>query len=150
MPPTTDDRTHLGRWTRRALVLAAAAIVGVLGVARRLEPDPSGMGTHRQLGLPPCGFALLTGRPCPSCGMTTAFAWSARARPVRAWQANPAGALLALACPFVAAWLLGSAALGRPWGTATLERPLIGLVVATLAISLLAWLPRMLLPGRAL
>ena len=47
--------------------------VGALWLATRLEPSPTGWGTHMQLGLPPCGFLVLTGRPCPSCGMTTAF-----------------------------------------------------------------------------
>ena len=32
------------------------------------------MGTHQQLGLPPCNFVTLTGYPCPACGMTTSFA----------------------------------------------------------------------------
>ena len=24
--------------------------------------------------MPPCNFVLMTGKPCPSCGMTTSFA----------------------------------------------------------------------------
>jgi hypothetical protein len=131
------------------MVVAALGLVGVLGVARRLEPDPRGFGTHTQLGLYPCMFAQVTGRLCPTCGMTTSFAWFARGRLDRSWQANPAGSLLAPACVLLVPWLLAGAARGRPVGTRSLERPLIGLVVATVALGLLSWTIRLLL-GRAL
>lgn len=42
--------------------------------AGSLSPDPAGHGTHRQLGLPPCAFNAVTGKLCPSCGLTTSFA----------------------------------------------------------------------------
>ena len=141
------ERT-LGWPTRRALVLAALGLVGVLGVARRLEPDPRGFGTHTQLGLAPCAFALVTGHRCPTCGMTTSFAWFARGRFDRSWRANPAGSVLALTCVALIPWLLAGAARGRPPGFRSLDRPLIGLVVATLALSLVSWTLRLLL-GRA-
>jgi hypothetical protein len=77
--------------------------------------------------------------------MTTAFAWSMRGRFVHAWRANPVGSLLAPVCVVLIPWLLGSALIGRPWGCRTLDQPLILLVVATVASSLLAWTIRMLL-----
>ena len=46
----------------------------VLWIATLLQPDPSGIGTHHQLGLNPCGFLTEIGYPCPMCGMTTSFA----------------------------------------------------------------------------
>lgn len=45
----------------------------VLGISLSLQADPSGMGTHRQLGLGGCAVLTLTGYPCPMCGMTTTF-----------------------------------------------------------------------------
>ncbi|HWE35335.1 MAG TPA: DUF2752 domain-containing protein [Isosphaeraceae bacterium] len=144
-------RPTLGRWTRLGMGIAAAALALVLGVARRLEPDPRGYGTHRQLGLPPCAFLAMTGRPCPSCGMTTAFAWSSRGRFGRSWRANPAGAILAPACVAMIPWLVVGALRGRPWGARTLEGPLTALLVAAVALGLLSWTVRLLQnQGRAL
>lgn len=131
------------------MVVAALGLAGVFGVARRLEPDPRGSGTHTQLGLAPCLFARVTGRPCPSCGMTTAFAWFVRGRLARAWSCNPAGCLLAAAGLSLIPWLVAGAARGRPVGCRSLEPPLIGLVVAAVTLSLLSWTLRLIL-GRAL
>jgi hypothetical protein len=131
------------------LVAAALGLAAVLGVARWLEPDARGYGTHTQLGLAPCTFAYVTGQRCPTCGMTTAFAWFARGRFDRSWRANPAGSLLAPTCAALIPWLLLGAARGRPLGFRTLEQPLIGLVVGTVALSLLSWTIRLFF-GRVL
>src|SRR5207247_577108 len=61
----------LGVLGRLMFVAAALGMTALLGVARLVEPDLRGYGTHEQLGLPPCTFRLLTGIACPSCGMTT-------------------------------------------------------------------------------
>lgn len=68
----------------------------VLATAASVEPDARGYGTHTQLGLPPCGFLLLTGFPCPGCGLTTAFAYGIRGHWVLAARANPLGLVLFL------------------------------------------------------
>lgn len=39
---------------------------------------------------------LLTGHPCPTCGMTTSFAYAVRGRLLRAFHAQPAGLAIAL------------------------------------------------------
>jgi len=80
-------------WSCLVLTVCAA----LLSVAVWLKPDPSGLGTHRQLGLPACTAVMLTGYPCPTCGMTTAFAHAVRGQLVAAFVAQPAGLLLALA-----------------------------------------------------
>lgn len=93
--------------------LGSAAALTVLVIAVRLEPDPRGFGTHDQLGLAPCGYLLLTGAPCVSCGMTTCFANMIRGRLVPAWAANPAGIplfLVTFAAPF---WLGHALVTGR-------------------------------------
>jgi len=81
--------------------------------------------------------------------MTTAFAWFVRGHFDRSWQANPVGGLLALTCVVLIPWLLAGVVRGRPVGCRSLEVPLTGLVVATVALSLLSWTIR-LLYGRVL
>ncbi len=86
----------------------ASWVVGFVAlnwIAFRLHPAPAGMGTHEQLGLPPCGFLQLTGIPCPSCGLTTAFSHIAHGHPVDAFLAQPFGVAVYVAM----AWLSGYA-----------------------------------------
>lgn len=75
------------------LLLVSAA---VLALAAYLEPDPRGYGTADQLGNGPCGMLIMTGLPCPTCGMTTAFAHTVRGQWLRAFWVQPAGFVLAL------------------------------------------------------
>src|SRR5262245_59589459 len=63
----------------------------ILVIARLLHPSPRGFGTHEQLGLPPCPFLLLTGMPCPSCGLTTSFALAARLQFLSSLTIQPFG-----------------------------------------------------------
>ena len=69
------------------LVLSALSAL-VLMTAFALTPSPDGHGTHTQLGLPPCGFFVITGLPCPGCGLTTSFAHLARLNLLGAVRAN--------------------------------------------------------------
>lgn len=138
-----DAAPRLGRNARLGLAATALAFLAVLGLARWLRPDPRGFGTHRQLGLPPCEFRATTGYPCPACGMTTAFAWMTRGRLEPAWRANPAGCALAPLTGALALWLLAAAWRGRPVGTKSLDTPLVVLVIAAAALSLIAWAARL-------
>jgi hypothetical protein len=137
-------RPALGWPTRSAFLAAAAGLAGLLGLARVLEPDPRGFGTHEQLGLRPCAFATLTGRLCPTCGMTTAFAWFVRGRIDRSWEANPAGCLFALLSIPLMVWLVASAVRDQPVGFRSVSGPLMSLLVAGLVLSLAVWLVRLL------
>jgi hypothetical protein len=82
----------------RLLALAVAGgCLTILLLAAYLRPSPSGMGTHQQgLGLPACNFLRTTGLPCPSCGMTTSFAWFAKGNLLASAYVQPMGAILAL------------------------------------------------------
>lgn len=89
---------------RNRLVAAGVAAVAFapLALAAWLEPSEAGVGTHQQLGLPACGWIAGLGMPCPSCGMTTSFAYAARGEFIDAVAAQPMGAVLALLAALVA------------------------------------------------
>jgi hypothetical protein len=72
------------------LLVSACAVLTIAGL---LKPAACGYGTHTQLGLPPCNFLRLTHFPCPSCGLTTCFAWAIRLQFWKAFLANPFGIL---------------------------------------------------------
>lgn len=91
----------------------AAAAIAVLWVSVWLEPSRENMGTHRQLGLPPCGFITMTGLPCPTCGMTTAFAHTVRGHLCAAIRSQAAGFALAVGTLVAALTGLWSATTGR-------------------------------------
>ena len=87
-------------------VLYGLAWLGFLAVfltAAWLRPDPSGLGTHTELHLPPCGFYVLFHKPCPSCGMTTAFTLMVHGHPWKALKTQPAGAAVFVIALFL--WL---------------------------------------------
>ncbi len=83
-----------GRRDKIFSTLGLATSTAALAVARCLHPSATGVGTHVQLGLPPCRFLAITGIPCPSCGLTTSFAFAAHLEFGRAFIASPFGLLL--------------------------------------------------------
>jgi hypothetical protein len=86
-----------GRWWSRVIWgLTALCVIAVLALAVILTPSPAGTGTHTQLGMAPCTVLVLTGYPCPSCGLTTCFAHLVRFQVLDAFRANAAGVLIFL------------------------------------------------------
>lgn len=125
--------------TRLIAAFVAAGCLAVLFVGSRLDPDPRGHATHQQLGLGPCGWAMVFNKPCPTCGMTTSVAHAARLDLVSAFKAQPMGLLIALAAATFFWPALHVAAFGSNLGryAAILVRPR---VLWTLGgISLAAW-----------
>ena len=113
--PPADRFTPAGR----ALAAAWLTILSFgFGLARWLTPAAAGLGTHQQLGLPPCTVRALCGVPCPSCGMTTSFAHFTRGEWAASAAANVGGFLLAVVCAAELVWLAASLAAGRPWAPA--------------------------------
>ena len=130
----------VGRIGRALLVAWSVFLMCGFVVARWLEPDPRGFGTHQQLGLPECTIRMLFSRPCPGCGMTTCFSYFVRGDFPSAARANPAGVLLAMLCVLMIPWSITSAVHGRFW---MVEEPLTSLAVMIAAIGVvasLAWL----------
>ena len=86
---------RLGAAPRALAALVAMGCLSVLVLASRLPPSPTGVGSHRALGLESCQFLESTGVPCMSCGMTTSFSWFARGNLLASLYVQPMGAVLA-------------------------------------------------------
>lgn len=86
---------RLGRIWAACVVLGCGA---VLAIAVSVSPSRDGVGTHRQLSIYhyPCGFLTMTGLPCPTCGMTTAFAHTVRGQLLSAIRVQVGGFLIAM------------------------------------------------------
>jgi len=116
--------------------VAASCAAAVLVIAAALDPDPRGFGTHTQLGLPPCAFAALTGMACPSCGLTTAFAYMARMDLTCAWHAHALGPLLYVLTVAMVPCCAFACVAGLPLA-ATLQRlrvPALAVIIAVAAL----------------
>ncbi len=81
-------------WARWSHALLLIGVLVMFAIAWYLTPNPQGHGTHQQLGLPPCMIYYLTGRPCPSCGLTTSVSAIVHGQLRLAWRANPIGFLI--------------------------------------------------------
>jgi uncharacterized protein DUF2752 len=99
------ERTAVTFWGRILALAISAGCLQMLIIGARLNPDPAGMGTHTQLGLPACSFAAATGLPCPTCGMTTSVSWLARGNLAASFYVQPMGAVIGLIA--IAAFWLG-------------------------------------------
>ncbi len=91
---STDPRLSVSQ-----RLLAAGLAIGmgsVLGVAAYMSPESAGHGTHEQIGLPPCAWAVQFDAPCMTCGMTTAFAHAAEGDLLGSLVTQPMGMLLAV------------------------------------------------------
>ncbi len=107
------------RVARAVLVTIAVALTGVFVAAFRINPfeedgkTPRTMSTHTQLGMPPCNFVVLTGKPCPACGMTTSFALLVRGDVVASARANWVGSLICVLWALTLVWAVAGAIRGK-------------------------------------
>jgi hypothetical protein len=124
---------------RRRAIMVAAACAALLAIAMWLEPNPRGLGTHTQLGMYRCTWPMVMGIPCPTCGMTTAFAWMVRGRPVAAFSAQPLGALLALVAGCVMILAVREACTLRSWRINWYRVRPRWYGLAAIALALAAW-----------
>ena len=138
-----DHRPSISLRGRLLLAAIGLAAGGALATARTLAPDPRGYGTHEQLGWAPCWFHSWTGRACPTCGMTTAWAFAVRGRLTEALGANAAGTAACGLAVLAGPWLLASGAMGRWIVVRPTPRLLVWVGTAALAITLVDWARRL-------
>lgn len=116
----------------------------ILFLAHLVNPDPSGLGTHKGLGLPPCGFYTMFHKPCPSCGMTTSFALMMHGKFLDAIKAQPAGVFLFLTV-FLVWFTIPYHFFKKKKLVDLLELPyLLPILIANLIVILAVWIIRLL------
>ena len=108
-------------------------------IAWILTPSEDGLGTHQQMGLPPCNWIVAANMPCPTCGMTTAFSFAAHGNLLESFRTQPLGALLAVATAMVVlvgGWTAVSGSMIAPFFSGLFGKRLLWVVVVLL---LVAW-----------
>ena len=130
-------------YERLPLVLVGGVLVILLAVSSRLTPDPAGLGTHHQLGLPPCTVRQWVGIRCPSCGMTTSWAHMVRGQVLSSVKANSGGALLAIVAATAGPWMLVCGLRGRWLLCPPNEWVVLGIGLAVVFITMMDWMIRL-------
>ena len=133
------DHSHPAKVRLWAGLLFGAS-VALLIVAFQLHPDQRGMGTHEQLGLPPCGLIQFTGIPCPTCGMTTAYSHTVRGRLLAGLSTQPFGFVLALGTILSAGLSAVIVVSGKTWRVNWYRISPNRTVLALVIFFVLAWL----------
>lgn len=108
----------MARAVRAALLAVAGSLVAVFAAAAYIHPysadgTPRTSATHTQLGMPPCNFKVLTGKGCPSCGMTTSFALLVHGDVMASLRANWVGTTICVIWAVTMVWALASGLRGR-------------------------------------
>ncbi|WP_419189210.1 DUF2752 domain-containing protein [Stieleria marina] len=136
----TADRksSQMPQFARLTALLLGLGPLVLLGVALSLRPSEDGLGTHQQLGLPPCSMRVIFGIRCPACGMTTSWSHFARGQWLLSANANPGGFLLAAYCFPFAACCFWTASKGNLPPT-RLQNTMIMLLLMITIVSVAQW-----------
>ena len=116
--------------------LAAALLL----IARLLRPSADGVGTHRQLGLPPCAFLHFTGFPCPGCGLTTSVAHAARLHFYESVITQPFGLVIFISAALSIPLSIYFISRRVPWSKLNRLRGGNLVIYLTIALFILSWL----------
>jgi hypothetical protein len=124
------------------LLVVGVILLGLLGVAAVIEPDERGYGTHQKLGLPPCTFQFVTGVRCPSCGMTTSWAYLVRGRLIESLNSNTGGTLVGVIAMLLAPWAVLSGLRGRWFWRPFNDWTALLVTLAVILVTLVDWTVR--------
>jgi len=139
--PYAPTPAELRRKTRIWCATILAITLPIIAIALYLKPDSRGTGSHTQLGLPPCGWYVVTGQPCPMCGCTTAATHIIHGQILSGFVTQPFGAVFAIATVMAALLGLLGVATGRWYGPEPfwIAWHWRGILFGSLALLLLGW-----------
>jgi hypothetical protein len=125
--------TMAARWSRGR---QAAVVISLLGAAALVDAD-------RPLPLDLCLWRHLTGRLCPTCGLTRAICHALRGDLSASLNLHPAGLLVVAGLAGWAGWSGLEAWRGESIHEAARERCATAMLRVGLAVSLLSWVVRL-------
>ena len=137
---------HSERYTRSerlGVFGLGVMLLVVLIVAFWLQPNPAGLGTHTQLGLPGCTMVTLLGIRCPGCGMTTSWAYTLKGDLTSAIRVNVGGVLLCFLAMATFPFLMWTGIRGRPFETRWFTQIAVTVLLIAIFISIVEWLIRL-------
>jgi hypothetical protein len=134
---TWPRATRLERFFQIAL---AALLGGAVALGLYLTPSATGTGTHTLLGIPPCGMLIATGKPCPTCGVTTSFALAAHGRFGESLVNQPFGLALFILAVTGLLLTVTTAAAGRSWYPLVTRWSVPSFIMALIILGLLSWM----------
>jgi hypothetical protein len=143
---SSKKRTKTAFFTLNFAITVALATLPIAGLitARTLTPSPQGIGTHQQLGLPPCSMRIIFGIRCPGCGMTTSWSYFTRGEFRASLNTNFGGFLFAALGAAISAIAIAQLCRKRPLST-TIQRAFSITAFVIFLISLIQWGGRLLL-----
>ena len=131
------------RGERIGLICLGVALFALLFVAAMLKPNPAGLGTHMQLGLPGCTMYTFSGIRCPGCGMTTSWAHTMKGDFASGIRANVGGVLLCLLSIAVFPCLLWMGICGRSLPFYWFGQVAVTVLLIAMSISIVEWIIRL-------
>jgi hypothetical protein len=143
IPHPHHPSLRYSRGERIGLICLGVALFALLFLAAMLTPNPSGLGTHMQLGLPGCTMYTFSGIRCPGCGMTTSWAHTMNGDFSSGIRANVGGVLLCLLSVAVFPCLLWMGIRGRSLPFHGFGQVAIAVLLIAMSISIVEWLIRL-------
>lgn len=124
---------------RAAAVVVATVATVLTGYLLSVAPDPRGHGTHERFGLEACGWPLVYGIPCPTCGCTTAATQLVHGDVIGAFVTQPFGAAVALLGLLAGAHAIYCLVRGRAFVDLLIRIPFWQITAGMVALLFLAW-----------
>ena len=143
---TSQSRQGVERFSqseRAGLFCLGIFLLALLLVAAWLKPDPAGLGTHTQLGLPGCTMYTVIGIRCPGCGMTTSWAHTMNGNLSSAISANVGGVILCFLTILTFPCFLWMAIHGKSLNGGWQLSVATTVLVIAFAISIVEWMFRL-------